>query len=339
MNAFGRMFRISLFGESHGESLGVVIDGCPAGLPLTAADMRADLLRRKGQGQAVTGRREPDEPAILSGWAGGLTTGAPLTVAFRNTEARPADYGLFADQPRPGHADFVAAKKFGGFNDIRGGGHFSGRLTLGLVAAGTVAKKLLAPAEISARLVEAGGSADIESAVRAAVEAGDSAGGVIECRVRGLPAGLGEPFFDSVESLVAHMMFSIPGIKGVEFGSGFACARMPGSVCNDLLLDARGTTATNHSGGINGGLTNGNDLVFRVAVKPPSSIRKEQRSFNMKTGTIEPLSVPGRHDACVALRAPAIVEAGTAIVLADLMIQERVIPRVAGSTHEPSRDP
>lgn len=330
MNQIGRMFRISLFGESHGGSLGVVIDGCPAGLPLAPADMEEDLRRRKGEGPGVTERREEDEPAIMSGWANGLTTGAPLTVVFRNTEARPADYALFADQPRPGHADFVAAKKFGGFNDIRGGGHFSGRLTLALVAAGAVAKKLAAPARISARLLEAGGSEDIESAVLAAVEAGDSVGGVIECRVRDLPAGLGEPFFDSVESLVSHMMFSIPGVKGIEFGAGFASARMLGSACNDALLDRRGTTETNHSGGANGGLTNGNDLVFRVAVKPPSSVRKEQRSFNMKTGRVEPFCVPGRHDACIALRAPVIVEAGTAIVLADLMLQDHVIPRIAG---------
>src|SRR5512141_1084522 len=330
MNQIGRMFRISLFGESHGGSLGVVIDGCPAGLPLAPADMEEDLRRRKGEGPGVTERREEDEPAIVSGWANGLTTGAPLTVVFRNTEARPADYVPFADQPRPGHADFVAAKKFGGFNDIRGGGHFSGRLTLALVAAGAVAKKLAAPARISARLLEAGGSEDIESAVLAAVEAGDSVGGVIECRVRDLPAGLGEPFFDSVESLVSHMMFSIPGVKGIEFGAGFASARMLGSACNDALLGRRGTTETNHSGGANGGLTNGNDLVFRVAVKPPSSVRKEQRSFNMKTGRVEPFCVPGRHDACIALRAPVIVEAGTAIVLADLMLQDHVIPRIAG---------
>jgi len=339
MNAFGRLFRISLFGESHGESVGVVIDGCPAGLPLAPGDMREDLRRRKGEGPAVTERREQDEPAIISGLANGLTTGAPLTIAFRNMDARPADYALFADLPRPGHADFVAGKKFGGFSDLRGGGHFSGRLTLALVAAGTVAKKLVVPAQITARLVEAGGSPDIESAVRAAAEAGDSVGGVVECRVRDLPAGLGEPFFDSVESLVAHMMFSVPGIKGIEFGSGFACARMPGSVCNDRILDPRGTTATNHSGGINGGLTNGNDLVFRVAVKPPSSIRKEQRSFNMKTGKIESFRVPGRHDACVALRAPVIIEAGAAVILADLMLQEHVIPRIARQSHEPSRNP
>ncbi len=330
MNQFGRMFRISLFGESHGESLGVVIDGCPAGLLLAPADMTEDLRRRKGEGPGVTERQETDEPAITSGLADGLTTGAPLTVVFRNLEARPGDYALFADLPRPGHADFVAAKKFGGFNDLRGGGHFSGRLTVALVAAGAVAKKLVAPAQITAGLVEAGGSADIESAVRAAADEGDSVGGTIECRVRGLPVGLGEPFFDSVESLVAHMMFSIPGVKGIEFGSGFACARMSGSACNDAILDRRGTTATNHSGGVNGGLTNGNDLVFRVAVKPPSSIRKDQRSFNMKTGRIESFSVPGRHDACIALRAPVIVEAGTAIVLSDLMMQEHVIPRIAG---------
>ena len=327
MNDFGRLFRISIFGESHGEALGVVVDGCPAGLPLSSDDLEPELRRRQGEGPGVTTRREPDRPDIVSGLFNGKTTGSPLTIIFRNEDVRSGDYAFARDIPRPGHADMVAAAKSRGFHDPRGGGHFSGRLTLPLVAAGAVAKKLVAPGRIEARLIEAGGSADIEAAVRAAVDSEDSAGGLIECRVKGLPAGLGEPFFDSAESLIGHIMFSIPGIKGIEFGSGFACAKMAGSGCNDPIADARGTTATNHAGGINGGITNGNELVFRLAVRPASSIGKEQASFNLKSGRVERFRVPGRHDACIALRAPVIVEAGTAIVLADLMLREQVISR------------
>jgi chorismate synthase len=329
MNALGRLFRISIFGESHGEALGVVIDGCPAGIPISADDMLADLQRRLGNGPGVTARREPDKPEFLSGLYGGKTTGAPLTVIFRNKDVRSGDYALFADVPRPGHADFTGLSKFGGYNDPRGGGHFSGRLSLALVAAGTVAKKVIAPVSVEASIIEAGGSPDIETAVRSATDAGDSIGGLVECRVKGLPIGPGEPFFDSVESLISHMMFAIPGVKGIEFGSGFAAARALGSETNDSFIDNRGTTATNRSGGVSGGIANGNELVFRVAVKPPSSIKKEQVSFNMKMGRPEPIRVPGRHDVCIALRVPVVVEAGAAIVLADLMLQDQIIPRIA----------
>jgi chorismate synthase len=327
MNDFGKLFRVSIFGESHGGSLGVVIDGCPAGLPLMADDLAADIDRRRGEGPGVTARRESDRPEIASGLFNGRTTGAPLMIVFRNEDARSGDYAFVHDTPRPGHADRVASVKFGGWNDPRGGGHFSGRLTLPLVAAGAVARKLLSPARIEARLMEAGGSADIETAVRTSMESEDSVGGLIECRVQGLPTGLGEPFFDSVESLLGHVLFAIPGIKGIEFGAGFTCAGMRGSQCNDPLTDARGTTATNHDGGVNGGVTNGNELLFRLAVRPASSIGKEQSSFSLQTGRIESFRVPGRHDACIALRAPVVVEAAAAVVLADLMLLEQMISR------------
>lgn len=329
MNAFGRLFRIVIFGESHGKSLGLVIDGCPPGLSLSPEDFLEDLRRRQATGLGGTARRESDEPDILSGLLNGKTTGAPLAIVFPNIDTQSKDYGLFGDIPRPGHADFVARLKFSGFNDPRGGGHFSGRLSLTMVAAGVVAKKLLSPTVLSAELIEVGGSRNIDGAVRSAAEAGDSVGGIIECLAKGLPPGLGEPFFDSVESLLSHMMFAVPGIKGIEFGSGFTCARMRGSECNDPFLDAGGRTGSNHSGGINGGITNGNELIFRVAVKPPSSIKKEQASFNLKTGRIEKFSVPGRHDVCMALRLPVIVEAGAAIVLADLVLQDQSFARKA----------
>ena len=237
-------------------------------------------------------------------------------------------YEAVKTTPRPGHADWVALKKFGGFADLRGSGHFSGRLTAALVAAGVVAKKLLAPVQVRATLLEAGGSPDIERAVAEAMAAQDSVGGLVECRVEGLPAGLGEPFFDSAESLISHGIFAIPAIKGIEFGVGFQAARMRGSAVNDALEDASGRTATNRAGGINGGITNGNQLLFRVAVKPTSSIRAPQTTLDLGTNAPTVLSMGGRHDACIALRAPVVVEAVAAAVLADLMLMEGRVPRV-----------
>jgi chorismate synthase len=217
-----------------------------------------------------------------------------------------------------------ARQRFKGYQDPRGGGHFSGRLTLGLVAAGVIAKKIIAPVSIQAELLSAGGSTDIEQLVDKALQAGDSLGGLIECRANHIPPGWGEPFFDSVESLISHLAFSVPAIKGIEFGSGFAAASMKGSEHNDPILDMSGKTATNHAGGINGGLTNGNELVFRVAVKPASSISKQQITLNVETRQLEKLEIKGRHDACIALRAPVVIEAITAIALADMKMRHKV---------------
>jgi len=328
MNAFGRIFRIMIYGESHGAEIGVVIDGCPAGFDLDPGDLAADLERRRAGASGTTARHEPDVPLIRSGLYGGKTTGAPLLIALANTDVRTRDYAETADRPRPGHADLTARRKFGGFNDVRGGGHFSGRLTAALVAAGAVAKKILAPASVRAALLEAGGSAEIDRAVADAIREEDSVGGLIECRVAGLPAGLGEPFFDSVESLISHLVFSVPGIRGVEFGSGFRSAGMRGSECNDVIVDASGTTRTNHAGGINGGITNGNELVFRAAVKPTSSIGRAQETIDLKTGGPQTLRVRGRHDACIALRAPVVIEAAAAVVLADLLLIEQQRPKI-----------
>ncbi len=328
MNSFGQLFRISIFGESHGTGVGIVIDGLPAGLPLTVADFNADLSRRRAGAKGTTPRKEADLPRLVNGVFNDYTTGAPLLIQFENTNTRSGDYDKLREMPRPGHADFVASKKFGGFEDYRGGGHFSARITLGLVAAGIIAKKLLTRVSISAKLIEAGGNTDVEAAVDMAVEEQDSIGGIIECRTKGLPVGLGEPFFDSMESVLAHMMFSIPAVKGIEFGSGFGAARMHGSEHNDNILSMDGKTETNHAGGINGGISNGNELIFRLAIKPTSSISKEQETLNIKTGKVESLVVEGRHDLCVALRAPVIVEAATAIVLADFMMQAQQIPRI-----------
>ena len=329
MNSFGRIFKVSIFGESHGPSVGISIDGVPAGLPLQAEDFSVDIERRKGGMQkGTTPRKEDDLPVFLSGIFNNMTTGAPVTILFENKNTRSGDYEKQRSIPRPGHADFVAHQKFGGFEDFRGGGHFSGRLTVCLVAAGVVAKKLLSSITIAASIIEIGGETNIEAGLQKAINAKDSVGGIVECRASGLPAGLGEPFFDSVESLISHVIFSIPAIKGIEFGAGFAAARMFGSMHNDAILNAQGTTRTNHAGGITGGISTGNELVFRVAVKPTSSTPKEQESWNWETQMLETFSVKGRHDLCIALRVPPVLEAVTALVLADLMLLEQKTLRV-----------
>jgi chorismate synthase len=489
MNSFGRIFRVSIFGESHGACAGITIDGCPAGLSLTTEDFLPDLERRKGGLQkGTTPRTEEDLPIFKSGIFNNKTTGAPLTILFENKNVRSEDYERQRDIPRPGHADFVARKKFGGHEDYRGSGHFSGRLTVCLVAAGVVAKKLLlysaittpqtplqrrgasdkppvpgfftnsieqwkfssgiakynrqhpTPAEeklwnelrnrklggykfrrqhpidayipdfvclekklivevdgdyhdneeqkkldelhtrtlriyhyrmirfsneevlnkiewvkdeilkylnteaippspleresegeviiIKASILEIAGEKDPEKGLQKAIEAKDSAGGIVECRVMGLPAGLGEPFFDSVESLLSHIVFAIPAVRAIEFGTGFAAAKMFGSQHNDAIENREGKTNTNHAGGVVGGISNGNELVFRIAVKPASSTPKEQHTLNWETGQMETVSVKGRHDLCIALRVPVILEAVTAIVLADLMMLEQRIARI-----------
>ena len=329
MNSFGRIFRVNVFGESHGESVGVNIDGIPAGIPLKQEDFLYDLGRRKAGAKGTTPRKEDDLPFLKSGVFNDHTTGAPITILFENNNTRSADYAKLREFPRPGHADFVATQKFGGFEDYRGGGHFSGRLTLNLVAAGVIAKKILGDKiQVNAVLKEVGGYADAEEGLAAAIAAKDSVGGIVECTVDGLPIGLGEPFFDSVESNIAHAAFAIPAIKGIEFGAGFAAVKMKGLEHNDPIVDASGKTATNNAGGVVGGITNGNQLVFRVAVKPTSSTPKDQQTLNIASGEVETFSVKGRHDLCIALRVPVVLEAITAMVLADFMMLETRIPRI-----------
>ena len=371
MNSFGSKFRVEIFGESHGEAIGVVVDGAKAGIPLSKEDFKEDILRRKSGSKGTTPRIEPDEPEILSGVFEGHTTGAPIAIIFRNTNTKSSDYKELLDVPRPGHADWTASVKWDGFNDPRGGGHFSGRLTLPLVAAGVIAKKQCG-FSFHADLVEIGGETDKDrwpDLLDATAKEGDSLGGIVECHVDGVPAGLGEPFFDSVESLISHAVFSIPGVRGIEFGDGFAAARLKGSEHNDSLTcpgtslmaeaSSGGPTASlceapplasqseapvpplnvprvavvgpsrlvsaiqqpmmakNGAGGVNGGITNGAPIVFRVAFKPTSSIAKAQKTLNIKTGEMTELKIKGRHDVCFALRTPVIVEAVAAIVLAD----------------------
>ena len=484
MNSFGRLFRANIFGESHGESAGINIDGCPAGLALSVEDFLEDIERRKGGTQkGTTPRKEDDIPIFKSGVFNGKTTGAPITILFENNNTRSGDYEKQRAVPRPGHADFVAHAKFGGYEDFRGGGHFSGRLTVCLVAVGVIAKKLLAlidltpgpppkergalppnepgyitntldqwisvsnhakenrkqPTEaenilwqelrirnlqgykfrrqhaiagfipdfvcleknlmveidggyhdtkeqkefdqqrtqwlnehgyrmirftneevkeqlpavlrrlgealsfgegwgevkqkhngitVVSTILEIGGEKDLDKGLQKAIDQKDSIGGIVECRVNGLPVGLGEPFFDSVESMISHAVFAIPAIRAIEFGTGFAAARMFGVEHNDAIEDNTGKTKTNHAGGVVGGITNGNELVFRIAVKPTSSTPKEQQTYNWETGAVESFSVKGRHDLCIALRVPVVLEAVTAMVLVDLLMQEQHIKRV-----------
>ena len=333
MNTFGRKFRVSIFGESHGELIGVVLDGVQPGIELSEEDFVQDLARRKSGAKGTTPRIEEDKPMLVSGVYEGCTTGAPLTIVFRNMNTKSSDYSQFAAMPRPGHADLTAALKWDDYQDPRGSGHFSGRLTLPVVAAGVVAKKMLysltildeTPAkEVNARLVELGGSSDEQTwqeAIDKAMEEGDSLGAVVECTVPEIDPGYGEPFWDSVESTIAHAIFSIPGVRGLEFGDGFQAAGMKGSEHNDPI-GADGRPLKNGAGGVNGGITNGAPLTFRVAFKPTSSIRKAQHTFNFQTGEMDTLEIKGRHDACFALRTPVVVEAMTAIALADLALMK-----------------
>ena len=325
MNSWGNIFRVSIWGESHGAQVGVSIDGVPAGIPLSEEDFLTDLERRKAGSAGTTKRIESDMPHIVSGIYEGHTTGSPLTIVFLNENTRSVDYKNLVAHPRPSHADLVAQQKWNGMNDPRGGGHFSGRITLGLVAAGVVAKRILGQ-EVSFKtaITEIGGVSDktqFETIIEQARMAQDSVGGIIECLVQGVGTGLGEPFFDSAESLIAHLLFSVPAVKGVEFGAGFEAARMRGSEHNDAIIDNQGHTATNNAGGIVGGITNGNEIIVRAAVKPTASISRRQSTFNFENNQVEELIIKGRHDVCITLRAAVVVEAAIAIALADLKLR------------------
>ena len=322
-NNFGKKFNITFYGGSHTESLGVIIEGVPQGLPLTEADFEADLARRRSGAKGTTPRKEGDVPHIVSGVADGVTTGEKLEIVFYNENTRSGDYDRLRVHPRPSHADLTARHKYGEEFDLRGGGMFSGRMTLLFVAAGVVAKKIMSQATFESHIVEIGGCRDanqFEAIVAAAHRDGDSVGGVIECTVTGAGRDLGEPFFDSVESVASHLLFAVPAVKGVEFGSGFEGVALRGSERNDRIVDGNGTTATNHEGGINGGISNGNPIVVRVAIKPTPSIAQSQDTYNFATQSVESLTIGGRHDACIVLRASVVIEAVMAIALAELKL-------------------
>lgn len=303
-----------------------MMEGVPSGIALGAEVFTSDLDRRRPALRGETPRREEDFPIIEGLDNQGLTTGQTIRISFKNRNTRSGDYSKFVEHPRPSHADLVQRKKYGEGYDISGGGMSSGRMTVALVSAGVVAKQILGDVAFSTHLIEVGGCRDteqFESIIANALADGDSVGGVVECRVQGVDCGLGEPFFDSVESVVSHLLFSVPGVKGVAFGDGFDSASKRASERNDMIVDGSGRTLTNNEGGVNGGISNGNDIVVRVAVKPTPSISKPQNTYNFETGAVEPLVVGGRHDACIARRAMVVVEAMVALALADLKLRAR----------------
>lgn len=360
-NSIGKEFTVTSFGESHGQYVGVVVDGCPTGLALSEADVQMELDRRIPlQPKIVSGRIEKDTVKILSGVFNGFTTGAPISMMVENREADSSDYEAVKDLPRPGHADYPAYVKYGGFNDYRGGGRFSGRVTVALVMAGAVAKKLLGVFDVdvlaytkaigNVKMVKALGFEEIrkrryEAAVRcpdlACAEAmeeaivkarkeGDSLGGIIECIALNVPAGVGEPLFDALDSDIAKILLAVPAVKGVEFGAGFKVAELKGSENNDAYLMKNGKiiTQTNNAGGILGGLSSGMPIIIRVAVKPTPSIAREQRTVDLVKMEDTTVKVTGRHDPCVVPKAVPVVESSVAIILADHMIRAGVIPKV-----------
>lgn len=303
-----------------------MMEGVPSGIALGTDVFTSDLDRRRPALRGETPRREEDMPIVEGLDADGVTTGGIIRISFKNRNTRSGDYSKFVEHPRPSHADLVQRKKYGEGYDISGGGMSSGRMTVALVSAGVVAKQILGDVVFSIHLIEVGGCRDaeqFEQIIANALADGDSVGGVVECRVQGVDCGLGEPFFDSVESVVSHLLFSVPGVKGVAFGDGFDSASKRGSERNDMIVDGSGRTLTNNEGGVNGGISNGNDIVVRVAVKPTPSISKPQNTYNFATGCVEPLVVGGRHDACIARRAMVVVEAMVALALADLKLRAK----------------
>lgn len=358
-NSIGKLFTITSYGESHGACIGVIIDGCPAGLAIAESDIQAELdKRRPGEGPAATGRREDDRVEILSGISDGHTTGAPVCLLVRNEDVDDSDYEKIKYKLRPGHADYTAHVKYGGYHDWRGGGRFSGRITAGFVMAGAIARKALGNigAEVIAHTVEIGGIAartasydDIRKAVNDPLRCADTAaskrmadliaevkkeddslGGIIEGIAINVPAGLGEPVFANLDGELARALLAIPAVKGVEFGAGFTAARLRGSQNNDpfRIVGGKVVTTTNNSGGINGGISNGMPLVVRVAVKPTSSIAIEQDTVDIAKMENTTITVGGRHDACIVPRAVVVVEAMMALTLCDFAMRAGLIPRV-----------
>ena len=346
-NTFGRNTKITIYGESHGNGIGAVLDNFPSGIELDIEAIKKEMARRRPGGELSTKRKEDDEFEILSGIYNGITTGAPISILIRNTNQNSKDYSKFYDIPRPSHSDYPAYVKFGGFNDIRGGGHFSARVTAPLVCTGGICKQALLKKgiKISAHIysikniydkkmtefidLSAKGLAVIDDfagekmakLIEEARAGLDSVGGIIECGIFGMPTGIGDPFFDSIESMISHIIFSIPAVKGIEFGDGFSVSEKLGSENNDLYIleNERVVTKTNHAGGINGGLSTGMPIIFRAAFKPTPSIYKEQTTLNIKTGVCEPLKIEGRHDPCVLVRAVPVVEAAAAIAIMNLI--------------------
>ena len=346
----GQHLRLSIFGQSHSEAVGMTLDGLPAGIPVDLDELQSFLNRRApGRNDWSTPRREEDRPEFLCGLKDGFTCGAPLSAIIRNSNTRPKDYSQLKITPRPGHADYTAEVKYRGFQDYSGGGHFSGRLTAPLCIAGGIVKQALKELGIAvdARIKAIAGIVDaspfaasvagkefpvaddkigeqMREAIAKARAEGDSVGGVVECVVRGLPVGIGEPMFDGLENQIARMVFAVPAVKGIEFGAGFAAAGLRGSENNDAFCvqDGRIETVTNNAGGILGGISTGMPVVFRAAIKPTPSIAKEQQSVNLNSMEPSALRIEGRHDPCIVPRAVPVIEAAAAIAITDLILGE-----------------
>ncbi|MDY5423237.1 chorismate synthase [Hornefia butyriciproducens] len=325
---FGKNIRVSIFGESHGAAIGVSIDGMPAGVSVDMERLQHFLDRRApGRSRFTTARREEDRPEFLCGIRGGVTCGTPITAIIRNRDTRSGDYSQMENIPRPGHADYAARMRYGGNEDCRGGGHFSGRLTAPLCVAGGIFLQALEAEGITvrARILEIGGNTeDPRGEIEKAMAEKDSVGGIIECVVNGMPPGIGDPIYDGLENRISLAVFGIPAVKGIEFGRGFEAARLRGSENNDAFYFDGGTvkTRTNNHGGILGGISSGMPIVFRVAVKPTPSIGKEQDSIRYDTGENVKMTVQGRHDPCIVPRAVPCVEAAAAMAIYDLMAGE-----------------
>ncbi len=322
MNRFGNRFSLQIFGESHGKSIGITIDGMPPGILISEEDLQKQLDKRKPGKKGTTSRKESDKPEIISGIFNKRTSGMPITVIWKNEDARSEDYEKNYNHYRPGHADFTASQKFKGFNDYRGGGHFSGRMTLALVAAGYFARLIIPDCLIKARIDSIGGEKNYFRLLEESEKQGDTLGGTVLCTADNIEIGLGEPFFYGFESALSHLLFSIPGVKGVEFGDGFEGTQKKGSDFCDHIISKTGETSSNHNGGINGGITNGNQIKVRVAFKPSASLQRAINTFNAETGKIEPLRTGGRHDSAYILRTPIIVESVVAVVLADFFLMK-----------------
>lgn len=322
MNSILNDIKLQIFGSSHSEFIGGILDGIPPNIQIDFDQINSAIAKRKGGTKGTTTRIEQDEVIWMSGLTNNTTTGLPIAFAVRNTNQNPTDYN-FKQTPRAGHADFTQSIKFGNNADLSGGGQASGRMTLILVIAGQIARFVIPSIVATAQIVEIGGQKDYTSILEQAEIEGDSLGGIVECTVSNVPAGLGEPFFDSVESILSHLAFSIPGTKGIEFGVGFFAAKMKGSEYVDAYLDNKGRTFSNNSGGINGGITNGNDVIFRIAFRPTSSFRKNRQSIDINTSKQVEIDIKGRHDTCFVLRTPIIVESIAYLAFADMWLRNK----------------
>ncbi|MCD4826635.1 MAG: chorismate synthase [Acholeplasmataceae bacterium] len=317
MNSYGHLFKITLYGESHQDAIGAVLDGLPAGTKIDEELIKQDLEKRKPKQIGTTPRKEDDKFRITSGVFNGYATGSPIHIMIENKNVISKDYQHLKTHPRPGHADFVSQVKYKGFQDYRGGGRFSGRLTAALVAAGSIAKMAI-PFKIKSELIQVGSLKDmnkLDEYLLDVVKKGESIGGIIKLTVSDMIVGMGEPFFNKLDSELSQLLFSVPAVKGVEFGLGFSGVEYFGSQFNDVLLDCNGKTKTNHSGGMTGGISNGNDLTINVFVKPTSSIQKSQDTINLETNQVEPLEINGRHDVAIVRRVGIVLENMVAIGL------------------------